>query len=66
MSNKVARTIYLTPELDKLIQHRRFIEDRTLSSQVERMLKKCLDYEAKSDLEAVLMSDPKEKSQKKP
>lgn len=56
-SSKIARTIYLTPTIDTIINERKTLEDRTMSAQIEHMIKKCLDYELKEDLKSIELSE---------
>lgn len=51
------RTIYFSPEMDKYIDNRAVLEDRKRSAVVERMLRKCRDFEAEADMEVAMGSE---------
>lgn len=53
MSKKVPKTIYFTEEMARMIDERAKIMDRTVSAEVERLIKKALKNEERSDLEAI-------------
>jgi len=54
MANKEMRTIYLTKDIDQYIMQRMQLEDRTRSSLIERMIKKCMSMEQDKDLEIAM------------
>ena len=47
---KIAKTVYLEPEVNEYLKTRKNQEDRTLSALVNRMLKKCVRLENEKDL----------------
>lgn len=50
---KIPRTLYFSPEIDRILHERAAIMDRTISAETERLIRKALAAEQESDLKAL-------------
>lgn len=55
--SKIVRTVYLSETMDRIITERKTLEERTMSAQIEHMLKKCLDFEEKENLRTIQLAE---------
>lgn len=63
VAKKLQKSIYFDPELFETIYQRSLISHRTISGQIEHMLRKQLQSELKSDALAISMAEQGKKNQ---
>lgn len=62
-TGKVSRTVYLTKEMDQLLVQRARLTLRTISSEIECLIRKGLAAQQNSDMDAINISDKPTKIQ---